>query len=115
MFRDSRVFLEDIVEAARRIRLYTADVEWKAFEIDLRTSDAVLRNLQVIGEATKRLPNEFRSAHPGVDWRRMAGMRDVLVHEYSRVNLQVVWNAVTRELPEMEARVRSILESLPND
>ena len=115
MSRDSRVFLEDIVEAARRVRLYIANMDSKAFESDPRTSDAVLRNLQVIGEAAKRLPKEFRAAHPEVDWRRMAGMRDVLVHEYSRVNLQVVWNAAAHDLPEMDARVHSILEKLPGD
>lgn len=115
MFRDSRVFLEDIVEAARRIRLFLANMEWDTFVSDLRTSDAVVRNLQVIGEATKRLTDEFRAAHPEVDWRRMAGKRDVLVHECSRVNLRVVWSAATQDIPEMETRVRSILATLPED
>lgn len=79
------------------------------FEADSKTVDAVLRNLEIIGEAVKGVPQSFREAHPGVEWRKIAGLRDVLIHHYYGVNMNIIWDILTNELPRLEEGVRSIL------
>jgi uncharacterized protein with HEPN domain len=74
--------------------------------------DAVIRNFETIGEATKQLSRRLRQAHPELPWRRIAGLRDVLIHDYLGVDLAEVWSVVERDLPELEAKVRAILATL---
>ncbi len=99
----------DILNAARTIARYMAGMEQADFDEDQRTRDAIVLRLTVIGEATKRLSPEFRDALPQVSWRKMAGMRDVLVHNYDQIDPQAVWDAATEDVPEL---IR-VLESLP--
>ena len=109
MSRDSRLYLEDILEAATRIRSYVEGASRGTLDTDLRTRDAVLHNLEVIGEAVKKLPESLTERDPGVDWRGFARMRDVLAHQYFVADLDIVWEAVTEELPGLEASVRRLL------
>jgi uncharacterized protein with HEPN domain len=83
MKKDSRVYLAQIIERIDRIREYTTDGK-KAFFNDERTQDAVIRNFEVIGEAAKRVPDEYRKNHPSVPWRELSGFRDVLIHQYMK-------------------------------
>jgi len=109
--RSDREFLQDIQEAARRIAEYISGMTYEDFLKDSKTQDAVIRNLEIIGEATKNLSREIRAAHPDIPWRAMAGVRDRLIHDYFGVNLDIVWQIVTVELPEVTARIAAVLES----
>jgi uncharacterized protein with HEPN domain len=82
---------------------------YEEFAVDEKTSYAVIRALEIVGEATKRLPAELKARYPGLPWREMAGMRDKLIHDYFGVNLQVVWETATTEAPSLEAEIRSML------
>ena len=111
MPRDSRVYLEDVLEAIARIQLYTRGLSREAFAADQRTFDAVVRNLEVIGEAVKQLPADVRSREPAVEWQKIAGLRDILIHQYFGVDAEILWDVVETKLPGLEAAVRSILRS----
>ncbi len=110
--RGDREFLEDIAEAIRRATEYSHDLRYDDFVADLKTQDAVLRTLEVIGEATKRLSETMRRQNPGVPWKNMAGVRDKLVHDYFGVNLDIVWQIVHEELPEVATNIEQILATL---
>ena len=110
MPRDFRVYLDDICSAADKIRRYTAGLSFDTLRNDERTIDAVVRNLEIIGEAVKQLPADIRAQHPEVDWKRLAGLRNVLIHEYFGIDLEIVWDILQSKLPALEARVREMLE-----
>jgi uncharacterized protein with HEPN domain len=88
MSRDYKVYLEDILEAAARINNYTSGLSKDQFKADDKTLDAVIRNLEVIGEAAKKVPKGVRKKAPEVDWKRIAGLRDILIHEYFGVPIR---------------------------
>jgi len=103
--------VSDIVEAARRVAVYTAGMTYEGFRADTRTQDAVVRNLEIIGEATKRLSADLRAAYPDIPWRSMAAVRDRLIHDYSGVNLDVVWHIAVVELPDVALRIEALLDT----
>ncbi len=109
MPRDYKVFLEDILESAEKIRKYLGGMDQAQMSADSKTLDAVVRNLEIIGEATKKLPEEVRSGHPDIDWRKIAGLRDILIHEYFGIDNEIIWDIVTNKLPGLEERVGKIL------
>lgn len=109
MPRDSSVYLEDILEAVARIQRYTQELPRDAFANDERTVDAVVRNLEVIGEAVKQLPAEVRSRAPAIEWQRIAGLRDILIHQHFGIDIEIVWDVVQTKLPDLGAAVRAIL------
>jgi uncharacterized protein with HEPN domain len=109
--RADRDFLSDIQEAVRRIRAYTAAMTYDGFLADIRTQDAVVRNLEIIGEATKNLSEGLRARCPDVPWKGMAGVRDRLIHHYFGVNLDIVWHIVTSELPEVASQIEDIIRN----
>lgn len=107
--RGVKAFMQDMLEAAQRILAYTEGMDFAAFKEDFKTQDAVLRNLEVLGEAAKHIPAEIADQHPGLPWREMAGTRDRLIHHYFGVNLDVVWGIVEMELPGVVAELKAIL------
>ena len=111
MSKDPRVFLAHILERADRIAAYVRDGH-AAFLADHKTQDAVIRNFEVIGEAAKRVPPEYRAAHPSIPWQLMAGFRDVLIHGYEGVDLTRVWITATQDLPAVRAAIADILPPL---
>ena len=82
MPRDYEVYLEDIRDAIGKVKRYTTGLTREAFETDDKTVDAVVRNLQIIGEAVKMIPESIRLAHPNIEWKKIAGLRDILAHQY---------------------------------
>jgi uncharacterized protein with HEPN domain len=108
--KDASVFLEHILESITIIQEYTAGFEEEQFLATRWVQDAVIRRLEIIGEAVKNLPGELRAAHPRVPWRDLAGLRDVLIHRYFGVDLELTWRLVQQELPPFERQVREILE-----
>ena len=104
MSRDPRLFLEDIVRACDKIGRYTIGLNFDQFEKDERAIDAVARNLEVIGEVSKRLPDDLRRRYPDVPWRKMAGLRDVIAHDYFGIDVQLVWTSFRRTSQPRDSR-----------
>src|SRR5713226_5529183 len=102
--KDDRAYLMHIRDAARRILAYTGDGH-DAFMADSKTQDAVIRNIEVIGEATKNLSDSLKAGQPAIPWRQIAGMRDTLIHRYFGVNLELVWQVVASDLPNFLTQV----------
>ena len=107
--RTDKNFLYDIQEAARRIKAYTHEMTYKEFLADTRTQDAVIRNLEIIGEATKKLSVRLRNQYPSVPWKEMAGARDRLIHHYFGVDIEVVWKISIAELSDLTSQIAEIL------
>ena len=109
MPRDYKVFLEDILEAIGKIRRYTNGMSLQAFTADGKTFDAVIRNLEVIGEAVKQIPEDIRSQRPEVEWKRVGRLRDILIHQYFGVDAQIVWDVVQNKLVPLEQAIKALL------
>jgi len=101
-------FVSDIREAIRRTLAYTAGMTEATFMADIRTQDTVMRNLEIMGEATKNLSDEFRDKYSEIPWKSMAGVRDRLIHHYFGVNLDIVWQIVQAELSSVAAALAEI-------
>lgn len=109
--RRDRDYLADVQEAMARIVAYTADLSYEQFLNDAKTQDAVIRNLQVIGEAAKRLSGPLKRASPHIPWKEMAGMRDKVTHEYFGINYEIVWTVARQQLPSLLPGIVSLLEA----
>ena len=106
--RDVRVYLEDILESIAAIESYTAGMDWEGFAASRQAQDSVIRRLEIIGEAVKGIPEDCRAKAPDVPWRNIAGMRDVLIHEYFGVSTKRVWKVVREDLPLLKSRVAAL-------
>ena len=106
--RTDTELLYDIQEALRRIKAYTHEMTYKEFIVDTRTQDAVIRNLEIIGEASKKLSAALRNGHPDVPWKKMAGTRDRLIHDYIGVDIEIVWQIVIAELSGLALQIKKI-------
>ena len=100
MWRDA-VSLLDMLKAARKVVEYATGLDESSFIANSRDQDAILRQLTIVGEAAKRVSEEFRTRHPDIPWRRVAGFRDVVVHDYFKVDLQEVWRIVQGDVPPL--------------
>ena len=109
MSRETRLYLDDIVACCDKIGRYTLGQTFELFRDSELVVDAVTRNLELIGEASKGVPNDLRSRYPDVPWRKMAGLRDVVVHGYFRVDVQLLWDIVQRDVPTVRQKVAAIL------
>ena len=105
MPRDFEVYLEDIRLAISKIQNYMDGVPRHAFEQDDRTLDAVIRNLEIIGEAAKMVPDSVRASYPTIEWRKIAGLRDILAHQYFEVDLDIIWDIIQNKLPELDKQL----------
>lgn len=110
MPRDYRVCLEDILEAIHKIRSYTVGLNLETFRLESKTFDAVVRNLEIIGEATKGIPDSARLLHPEVDWRRLTALRNILIHEYFGVDAEIIWDVVQNKLTALEESAQRMLQ-----
>jgi len=110
--KDPALFLEDILEAMNKIEKYTEDKDIEEFRADSMAVDAVLRNLEVIGEASTNIPSEFREKNPDIPWKRMIGLRNIVIHEYFGVDLNIIWRIVTKDLPETKPLIEELLKDL---
>jgi uncharacterized protein with HEPN domain len=110
MPRDADVYVEDILTAIGRIQGFTRGMDRADFLQDERTIDAVLHNLEVIGEAAKQLPEALRDRAPAIEWRKIAGMRDLIAHAYFDVDLEIVWDVVTTKLEPLRVAANQLRE-----
>ncbi|HNQ24987.1 MAG TPA: DUF86 domain-containing protein [Phycisphaerae bacterium] len=108
--KDDRVYLRHILDSLQRIGEYTRCGR-QAFLADAKTQDAVIRNLEVIGEAVKNLSQACKDNHPHIPWRRIAGLRDLLIHHYFGVKLETVWEITVRDLPRLGEQVERMLNA----
>lgn len=106
--RDARVYLLHIRDAIQKVFDYTAAGR-QAFFDDSKTQDAVVRNLEIVGEAAKNVSDAVRAAHPNIPWKELAGMREKMIHQYFGVDLKLVWDVVERELPALKRSVDEII------
>ncbi|NBC17243.1 MAG: DUF86 domain-containing protein [Bacteroidetes bacterium] len=105
-------FVEDMLNAAEKAQAFVEGMSFEAFEDDERTAYAVVRALEIIGEAARRIPDTVRGRYPAVPWKKMAGMRDKLIHDYIAVDLHIVWVTVRDDLPTLQAHLRRVLREM---
>lgn len=108
--RGIKLYLEDILEAIKKIEDFTHGMSLGSFKQDLKTIDAVVRNIEVIGEAAKKIPNELRVQHPKVPWKQIVGARDKVIHEYFGVDLDIIWKTVVEDLPVFKQQIENLLK-----
>ena len=113
MSRDRRYYLEDIARSCEKIQRFTAGMTLEAFLADERTYDAVVRNLEILGEAAKRVPDDTRIVLPGVEWKKAAGMRDMLAHAYFGIDNNILWDVIQNKLPPLYAEIKEFLDANP--
>lgn len=116
MKRSIKIYLNDIIEYMERAEDYIREMTFESFSVDRKTSDAVIRCLEVIGEATKQIPEDVRSKYPAIPWRAMAGMRDKIIHSYFTVDFEAVWLVIKEDIPMLKPlleHVRTFLDSNP--
>lgn len=109
MSREYRLFLEDMRKACDKVIRFTQQLTREQFVADEKTFDAVMRDLEIIGEAAKHIPPEVRAQYPDVDWRKMSGLRDVVIHEYFGIDVELIWDIITHEVPGLLPRLNRIL------
>lgn len=107
--KNSKLLLEDILDAIGDIEQFTASISFEYFITDKKTQNAVIRSLEVVGEASNKLSKDFLEAYPGIEWNRIIRTRHILIHEYDSVNLDVVWKIIQVHLPELKTALTKIL------
>jgi uncharacterized protein with HEPN domain len=113
MPRDYKIYLDDIIECIGKIHNYTSRLLLIEFCNDDKTIDAVIRNLEIIGEAARRLPEEIRIKFPDVEWHKIISLRNILIHEYPGIDLETIWDIVENKLLLLEQQIKEILKSNP--
>jgi uncharacterized protein with HEPN domain len=108
--KDDRLYLIHISECLQRVEDYVGQYDKEGFLASPMVQDAVIRNLQVMAESTQKLTDKLKAAHPEVDWYRIAGFRNILVHDYLGVDLEVVWQVIVKELPSLKRFVSTVLK-----
>jgi uncharacterized protein with HEPN domain len=110
--RDARPYLQDMLDSIERIRRYTAGMDSAAFHEDEVVQDAVIRRIEVMGEAVSYLPDDLKARFPQVPWQDVKDMRNKLIHDYGHVDLELVWAVVRKDIPALEPALRQILSGM---
>jgi len=106
--RDVEVYIEDIQESISKIEEYTKAVSRDDFFSNTQVQDAVLRRLEIMGEAVKNIPDEFKNRYPEIPWKKVAGLRDVLTHAYFGVNLERIWKIIEEDIPHLKSEMAKV-------
>lgn len=108
--REWKLFIEDILESIELIESYVAGMDFDNFKDDRKTVDAVVRNFEIIGEASRNIPDEIKNKHQDIDWKGMVGLRNRIAHGYFGINLTIIWEILKKELPPLKEKIKQILE-----
>ena len=106
--RPVELLLNDMLDSIDRIEQYTKGMSFEAFSNDQKTIDAVARNLQLIGEASSRLPDDFKEEHFGLEWHKIIGLRHRIVHDYFGIDIEIIWQILRKDLPALHANLPRI-------
>jgi uncharacterized protein with HEPN domain len=106
--RDAELLVEDRLDALRKIDSYISGMDYPAFLQDPKTVDAVVRNLEVLGEAARQIPDQFAAGHPDVPWRQITGLRNRIVHDYFGLDLAIIWQIIRNDLPPLKSTLEKI-------
>ncbi len=112
--RPINLLLNDICQAIDRIEQYIKNLSFDAFSDDQKSVDAVVRNLEIIGEAASRLPDEFKEKYSEIEWYKVVGLRHRIVHEYFGIDLEIIWQILQKDLPELRQKITRIMGSEGN-
>jgi uncharacterized protein with HEPN domain len=105
-----KLFVEDVLESLTRIGNYTENMDFEDFRADRKTIDAVVRNFEIIGEASRSIPNEIKEKYENVDWKGIIGLRNRIAHEYFGISTTIIWHILKEELPPLKPIMEQILE-----
>ena len=115
MPRDNRLYLDDILLSIDKIKTYTKGISEDEFSSDFKTQDAVLRNLEIIGEAAGKVEEELKKEAKQIEWRKIVALKNILVHEYFGVSIPIIWDVIKTKLLPLEESCRKLLDKLDNE
>jgi len=112
MSRDYKSFLKDILKAMEKIETYSKSLTFEDFLNNDLVQDGIVRNLEIIGESVKNIPQEIRNIKPEIEWRKIAGLRDILIHAYFEIDLEIVWDIIKNKIPSLKEKILELLSEL---
>jgi len=113
--RDVKLYVKDILEAIKAIEKFVEGMDFESFKEDDKTSSAVIRKFEIIGEATKNIPQSIKEKYPHIPWKEMAGFRDRLIHFYFGIKYDIVWDTIKLRLPELRNNIEKVLKDLEGE
>ena len=107
--RDYKLYIDDIYNSIKKIEKYTKGISLAQLKKDELKIDGIARNLEIIGEAVKRIPVEFKNKYPDIEWKKIAGLRDILIHAYFGIDTEVLWDIAKNKIPELKKNLKTLL------
>ena len=112
MKRYITLFLEDILDSINAIEKFSENIDREELDSNRLKQSAIIREIEIIGEATKNIPENFRKIYPNVEWKKIAGLRDIIIHAYFEIDLDIVWKVIKKDFPELKIKILKIKEDL---
>lgn len=109
--RDYQDYIQDILDSINDIKDFIDEMSFKEFMKDKKTINAVVRSIEIIGEAAKKIPDSLRDKYPGIPWKKMSGMRDKMIHEYFGIDIEILWKVAKDDIPSLKSLIRDMLNN----